>query len=170
MRAWRIYDQNSAHAQVRGFDPLSGAGGVYRSARWHHKGQPVIYAASNPGAALLEVLVHETSESFRERTLLHLELYDDAETVTPQRLLRLLADAPSGAPENGTRDFGTKWLEEQRSLALLVPSIVMPYEQNVIINPTHPLADSLRIAHSDVISLDQRLVRALGARNDSSEE
>lgn len=154
MNAWRIYDHHAVHAQVRGFDPLSGAGGLHRSARWHHKGRPILYATSSPGVALLEVLVHETSESFRERTLLKLEMDDDVETVTPQRLLRLLADSPPGRPEQLTRDFGTRWLEEQRSLALVVPSIVMPYEGNVIINPAHSRAGSLRIVHSDVISLD----------------
>ncbi len=167
MRAWRVYDHHAVHAQVRGFDPLSGAGGLHRSARWHHKGRPILYAASSPGVALLEVLVHETSESFRERTLLQIELDDDLETVTAQRLLRLLADAPPGKPEQLTRDFGTHWLEEQRSLALIVPSIVMPYENNVIINPGHSRADSLRILHGDVISLDQRLIRSLGSRSDS---
>lgn len=82
--------------------------------------------------------------------------------MTPQRLLRLLNDSPAGSPERATRDFGSRWLEEQRSLALLVPSIVMPYEQNILINPLHPRADSLRILHSDVISLDERLLRSLG--------
>src|SRR5690606_37062937 len=102
---------------------------------WHHQGQPVLYAASTPSVALLEVLVYETSESFRERTLLRIEFGDDTETVTAQRLVRLLADAPKGKRELLTRDFGTRWLEEARSLALIVPSIVMPYENNVIINP-----------------------------------
>lgn len=163
MRAWRTYDHNAVYAQVRGFDPLNGVGGLHRSARWHHKGQPAIYAATSPSLALLEVLVHETSESFRERTLLQLELDDDTEIVTPQRLVRLLVDAPREEPEKLTRDYGAKWLEEQRSLALKVPSIVMPYEHNLVINPAHPRADSLRVTHSDVISLDQRLVRSLGA-------
>ncbi len=167
MRAWRIYDHNAIHAQVRGFDPLAGAGGLHRPARWHHRGQPILYAASSPSLALLEVLVHETSESFRERTLLQLELEDDAETVTPQRLSRLLGDAPPGEPEKATRDFGSRWLQEQRSLALLVPSVVMPYEQNVLVNPLHPRAESLRVIHSDVIGLDSRLVRSLGASSAS---
>ncbi len=164
MRAWRIYDHNAVHAQVRGFDPLGGAGGLHRSARWHHKGQPILYASSNASLALLEVLVHETSETFRERTLLqHLEFDDDVETVTTQRHVRLLADAPPDMPEQGTRDFGSAWLEERRSLALVVPSIVMPYEQNVIINPSHPRAGSLNILTSDVVGLDQRLLSFLGS-------
>jgi len=162
VRAWRIYDHNAVHAQVRGFDPLGGAGGLHRSARWHHKGQPILYASSNASLALLEVFVHETSESFRERTLLHLEFDDDVETVTTQRLVRLLAAAPPDMPEQGTRDFGTAWLQERRSLALVVPSIVMPYEQNVIINPSHPRAGSLNILTSDVMGLDERLLHILG--------
>lgn len=165
MQAWRIYDHHAVHSQAPNFDPLSGSGGLYRSARWHHKGRPVLYAAAAPSVALLEVLVHETSESFRERTLVQLEFEDDVETVTHQRLLRLLADAPTDKPEQLTRDFGSRWLEEQRSLALLVPSIVMPYENNVIINPASPRAGSLRVVHRDVITLDQRLVRSLGARS-----
>ena len=170
MHAWRIYDHHAIHAQVRGFDPLSGAGGLHQPARWHHKGQPILYAAATPSLALLEVLVHETSESFRERTLLKLELDDDVESITPQRLLRLLTDAPPGKPEKLTRDFGTTWLEERRSLALIVPSVVMPYEHNIIINPAHPRATSLRILASDIISLDQRLARALGEAATQEEE
>lgn len=162
LRAWRIYDHNAVHAQVRGFDPLSGTGGLHRSGRWHHKGRPILYAASNASLALLEVLVHETSQSFRERTLLHLEFENDAEFVTHERLVRLLADAPPSEPEKGTREFGAQWLKEQRSLALIVPSIVMPYEQNIIVNPAHPLAESLKVVRSDVMGLDQRLVRSLG--------
>ena len=161
MRAWRIYDHHAPYAKVRGFDPLSGADGIHKSARWNHKGQPILYSASTPSLALLEVLVWETSESFHERTLLDLEFEDDTETITLQRLVRLLGDAPIGKPEQLTRDFGSNWLEEQRSLALVVPSIVMPYENNIIFNPAHPRADSLLIRHSDVITLDDRLIRSL---------
>lgn len=163
MRAWRIYDHNADYARASSFNPLAGSGGLHRPARWHHAGHPIIYAASSPSLAVLEVLVHETSESFRQRTLLQIEFEDDSETVTPQRLLRLLSDSPAGAPEQATRDFGSQWLEERRSLTLLVPSVVMPYEHNVIINPLHPRAKSLFLAHSDIISLDQRLLRSLGS-------
>lgn len=165
MHAWRIYDHHAFYAQVRGFDPLSGSGGLHQPARWHHKGHPILYCAATPSLALLEVLVHETSESFRERILLKLELDDDTETVTPQRLLRLLADAPPGKPEQLTRHFGTTWLKERRSLALIVPSVVMPYEHDIIINPAHPHASSLHTLESDVLSLDQRLIRSLGGRS-----
>lgn len=161
MVAWRIYDHHAAHALVRGFDPLGGSGGLHQSARWHHKGRPVLYTSSGPSLALLEVLAHETSASFRERTLLHIEFDDDSEIVTPQHLIRLLADAPEGDPERLTRDFGTTWLDERRSLALVAPSIVMPYENNVIINPAHPRAESVRVVRSTVITLDRRLVLSL---------
>lgn len=163
MFAWRIYDHQQPYAQAPGFEPLGGAGGLVRSGRWHHKGHPVIYASKNPSLALLEVLVYETSESFRERMLLKISLDADVETVSHERLVRRLVDAPPSKPEQLTRDFGSRWLREQRSLALAVPSVVMPFEENLIINPLHPLAaTSLRVARADVIALDQRLVRSLG--------
>lgn len=161
MQAWRIYDHQAPYAHVRGLGPLDGAGGIHRSGRWNHKGKPILYASITPSLALLEVLVWETSESFRERTLLRIEFEEDVETVTVQRLVRMLGDARPGNSEQLTRDFGSRWLEERRSLALVVPSVVMPYENNVIINPAHPRAESLRITHSDVITLDQRLIRSL---------
>jgi RES domain-containing protein len=40
-----------------------------------------------------------------------------------------------------SKEYGNKWLEEQRSLILVVPSIVIPQEKNYIINPNHPEFD-----------------------------
>ena len=48
MILWRI----SAYAD------LSGTGGLRVSGRWHQAGRPVVYAATSPPGAMLEVLVH----------------------------------------------------------------------------------------------------------------
>jgi RES domain-containing protein len=52
-------------------------------------------------------------------------------------------------------------LQEQRSLALVAPSIVMPFESNIIINPLHPQAREIRIVTREVLALDPRLLRNL---------
>ena len=124
----------------------------------------MLYASSTPSLALLEVLVWETPESFRERTLLQIDLEDDAEVVSAQHVA-LLLDPEAGTGEARTRDFGNAWLQEQRSLALVVPSVVMPFENNVVVNPLHPRAVTVRIISSHVITLDQRLLRSLRARD-----
>ena len=163
MQAWRIYDHTAGHARQPNFDPLDGAGGLHGFARWHHQGQPILYAASSPSLALLEVLVHIDPERFRQQTLLQLEADDDTERVTHAQLVQLLRDAPTNDPEAHTRDYGTAWLAEKRSLALIVPSLVMPFENNIIFNPLHPAAQSIRIADRERITLDERLIRRLSS-------
>lgn len=161
MQAWRIYDHNAAYARQPNFNPLDGAGGLQGYARWHHRGQPILYTASSPSLALLEVLVHIDPRRFQQQTLLQLEIDADAERVTHAQLVQLLRDAPTNDPEAGTRDYGTTWLAEKRTLALIVPSLVMPFENNVILNPQHPDAANIRITASERITLDERLLKRL---------
>lgn len=161
MLAWRIFDTAAAYATQPGFDPLDGAGGLQGAARWHHRGHPILYAASNPSLALLEILVHIDPRRFREQTLLRLEFKDDVERVSRAQLVQLLRDAPAHAPEARTRDYGSAWLREKRSLALVVPSFVMPFDDNVLLNPLHPRAEGIRIAVRERITLDERLVERL---------
>ena len=159
MRAWRIYDHDAGWARQPDFDPLAGQGGLHGPGRWHHAGTPVLYASAGPSLALLEALVHLHPADFGEQTLLELDLPDDAETVGRARLVQLLRDAAAENPETKTRDHGTAWARERRSLALLAPSIVMPHERNVILNPRHPRAGEVRIVRSERITLDPRLLR-----------
>lgn len=161
MRAWRIYDHKAPYARQPDFDPLDGAGGLQGHARWHHRGRPILYAASSPSLALLEILVHIDPRRFQQQTLLELELDDDAERVTRAQLVQLLRDAPPNDPVARTRDYGTAWLAEKRSLALIVPSLVMPFEDNIILNPQHPAAQSIRITARERITLDERLIKRL---------
>lgn len=162
MRAWRIYPHTAAYARPPGFDPLDGAGGVEAANRWNDAGHPIIYAAINPGLATLEALANlDLPSLFGERTVLEIELEDDTETVSLEQTLRLREDGSKDDPEEHTRAYGTAWLKEQRSLALLAPSFVLPYERNVLINPLHPKASSLKILRKERIRLDQRLLRQL---------
>ena len=41
-----------------------------------------------------------------------------------------------------TRRYGDGWVEEGRSLALKVPSVVLPLSYNYLVNPKHPAFDS----------------------------
>jgi RES domain-containing protein len=79
MTLWRI----SRHRD------LSGAGGRKVPGRWHHAGQPVVYLASSPAAALLEVCVHTSANDVPpEFTLLKIEGPDQKVSIIT------LADLP----------------------------------------------------------------------------
>lgn len=159
MRAWRIYPHNAPYARAADFDPLDGSGGRIAANRWNEPGNPLIYAAANPSLAALEVLAHLARPAdFGERTIIEVELPEDIETVSLELLLRLREDAPADDPELLTREFGTRWIHEKRSLALVAPSFVMPFDRNILINPLHERASELNIVRQEKMRLDARLV------------
>lgn len=165
MRAWRIYPHSAAYARAPDFNPLDGAGGREVANRWNEPGHPVIYASATPGLATLETLANlDLFDEFGERTILEIELDDDIEEVTLEMTLRLREDALPEDPEEFTRAYGTDWLKEARSLALVAPSFVLPYERNVLINPLHPLAAGLNVLRRERLRLDSRLQRAVNSR------
>lgn len=160
MLAWRIYPHQAPYARAADFNPLDGAGGRVAASRWNDAGHPVIYAAENASLAALETLAQLRSPAqFGERTIVQFQVGGSMEEVSFEQLLRLREDAPPDDPESLTRQFGTAWLKEQRSLALSVPSFVMPYDRNILVNPLHPDAAAIRLLKSERLRLDARLLR-----------
>ena len=64
---------------------------------------------------------------------------------------RLLPTPPS------TRELGSRWVAESRSVALRVPSIVVDGEFNYLLNPRHPDFARLKIGEPQPFSFDPRL-------------
>jgi RES domain-containing protein len=56
------------------------------------------------------------------------------------------------------RAIGDAWAKGQESLLLRVPSIIIPEEDNLIINPAHPRAAEVRIVSERPFSYDPRLL------------
>jgi RES domain-containing protein len=158
VRIYRIYDHERPWARAQGFDPFDGEGAMHGSARWHHEGTRLAYAASNASLALLEILVHVNPADFGEKTLVVAEVPDDAvEEVSVTRLVQLLRDADDRARERASRDVGTAWAQEGRSLALSVPSLVVPHDRNMLLNPLHPRMAEVEEVARERVSLDPRL-------------
>jgi RES domain-containing protein len=126
---------------------FDGEGARLYGGRWNSKGKACVYLASAESLAMLEVMVHLDDY----RLLTHYALLEVA--IPENALMRLPADSlpedwmEEPAPSS-TAEIGDSWLESQSSLALVVPSVVVPRETNYLINPNHPdfqaLADSAR--------------------------
>ena len=75
----------------------------------------------------------------REAVLLPLEV--------PEHLIVELPKLPEGwnsfPYRSDVRQVGDLWVEQRASLAMFVPSAVLPAERNILINPAH--ADSTQI-------------------------
>lgn len=127
MRAFRIAD-----ARHPIFD---GAGAGLLGARWNSPGRDAIYASPSFALAVLEVLVHTGTGTIPKH-------HRYVEIDIPDRVSVEQFD-PAAVPEWATPDevasraFGDAWLAAARSAVLTVPSVISPYDRNIVINPAH---------------------------------
>jgi len=148
--AWRIVKARHASGA---FD---GEGARLYGGRWSSPGTPMVYLAESRSLALLEVLVHVGDASLLAHYVcirVELERADCAE-LDPARLPADWAASP--APYELQR-LGDAWVAAGSSLALRVPSAVVPEERLVLVNPRHPRAARLRVGDAEPLRVDPRL-------------
>ena len=148
MNLWRI----SNHPD------LSGAGGLKRGARWHTRGNKIVYLSDSPTGALLETLVHFEidPEDFPE-------YYTRLKVAIPDDLVITHLDPPAGfdwkVDESWTRGIGDAWLAGGKTCLARVPSAIATEAWNYLLNPQHPDAAKVEIVVSTQERYDPRLFR-----------
>lgn len=60
-------------------------------------------------------------------------------------------------PPISTQDIGHQWYYNKRSVALMVPSVIVPQEYNILLNATHPEFQNLVISEPIEFKFDSRL-------------
>lgn len=120
---------------------LDGEGARLWGGRWNSPGTAVVYAASSLALALLETWVHLPAPMRRPgalppRAAVRIAVPEDEPVEVVEG-----ADLGDGA---ALRALGDDWARSRRSLALSVPSAVVPLERNVILNPSHPAMARVR--------------------------
>jgi RES domain-containing protein len=150
LTAWRI--TKSDHAE-HAFD---GEGARLFGGRWNSPGTAVVYLAQSESLAALELLVHlDTSQLLRSYVSIPIALpMDSVEAIDLDRLPRRWQSFPAPA---ALRELGDHWAAEARSLALQVPSALVPRESNYLLNPRHPAMAKVRIGKPQPFDFDPRL-------------
>lgn len=138
---------------------LSGWGAHLYGGRWNLPGNALLYTAESRSLAAMESLVHLPSSALPDDmfmmrlevpdTLSRLELTADQLPPDWQRLSQPYA----------TAQIGTLWLQNQRSAALRVPSVVMPDEHNLLLNPKHPEFADVKLLDATPFHFDERLLK-----------
>ena len=122
---WRI----AKHTVDYSATDLGGGGARATGGRWNGKGIPVVYAASTIALATLETLAH-LGDNIAIRNAFLVRIDVPASVWKAREMITAAGLAPT-------------WLAERRSPLLLVPSVIVPEEYNVLINPLHALAKKL---------------------------
>lgn len=141
---------------------LSGKGAASTGGRWNETGAAVVYAADSRALACLETLVHLGAGGLPlNRYLVEIAIPDPtwaaAERQTPMSLPVGWDAEPAGRTSIG---FGTAWLRSRRSAVLVLPSIIVPEECCMLINPAHPDSNSISAVKLRRWLYDPRLTRA----------
>ncbi len=138
-------------------DAFSGEGARRVAGRWHPIGVRVVYTSSSVALALVENVVHFDAEDLAAIAFLYAVDVPDALVETPP-LSELPADWNHPKRSDHARAYGRDWANSKRSLALAVPSLAVPQERNVLLNPEHPAFTGLALGGPSPFSFDQRLL------------
>ena len=150
--AWRL--SPPAYA-----DALNGEGNRVFGARWNSPGRGVVYTCENLSLCVLETYVHFSSaqrEIIPDFMAVQIRIPDDAGVVTIETAAfeGLLS---GGNPEGACRRIGDGWLASGQELVLAAPSVVVPEERNLMLNPAHPRMNEVAILRRRRFQFDARL-------------
>jgi len=155
MRVWRICRER--HAETA----FSGEGSRLTSGRWNSEGVAVAYASEHLSLAALELFIHvDREDEPQDLVAIEAELPIEPKTVLKQQseiLKRLGLDWRFDLPT--TRGMGDKWFSARDSLVMLVPSVVIDVEWNILINPEHPDFSKLSIVQKRPFRFDERMFK-----------
>lgn len=138
---------------------LSGKGAELQGGRWNSEGTRMLYAATSRSLALVESLVHLPGglrpEGAFELITLRLE-GEEGPRIELSNLVELFRD---GEPRQEMQRLGDEFIREASFLYGRAPSVIVPEEDNILVNPLHPRAQDIRVMHARQIRFDVRLFR-----------
>ncbi len=144
---WRISD----------YTDLSGKGGKIGSARWHTRGRPVVYLTESPACAMLERVVHLVDDEDGDLPRFYQLLEVSAPDEIAVKSLNTMAQADWKERPEFTRQLGDDWLASLETPLARVPSALVPYTWNVLLNPEQRDANQVKIVASIRERFDSRL-------------
>jgi len=124
--------------------------------RWNSPGHRVVYTSATKSLAVLEILVHlDVGRSIPRFVAFTFAVDDRLVDRVPAAHLPRRWHTSRGLLT--TRQIGDQWLASGRSLALAVPSAIVPEESTYLLNPAHPAYDRLEFGRAVPFLLDPRL-------------
>lgn len=135
---------------------LDGEGARLYGGRWNLPGVAAVYLAESRALAALEVLVHAPREALLlEWVVIELEVPEALISLAP--LSKLPPEWRLQPSSRHAQTFGTRWLRDYQNLGLLLPSVVIPEEKSLLVNPLNPSMRDLKPGKPQRFSFDSRL-------------
>lgn len=150
MHAYRIVKRR------RAADAFDGNGARIYGGRWNLPGTPVVYCAESRALAALEALAHFHGDE-RRLAFYVFEVDVTDELITEVTETELPPGWRAAEPLRETQEIGSRWQAELASVALRVPSVLVPQERCVLLNPEHPDTRRVLVSEPTAFEFDRRL-------------
>jgi RES domain-containing protein len=154
---WRIATDTPDYSA----DDLSGEGAKRSGGRWNRKGSPILYTSSSRALACLETIVHLAGGDPLplNRYLVEIRIpqadWDSRTIFDPTTNVGWDAE-PMGKV---SLDWGMDWVRRGHTLLAEVPSVIIPEEVNILVNPQHTNARTLTATKVRKWLYDSRLLK-----------
>lgn len=149
-------------SQEKYADDLSGNGAKFYGGRWNSEGLVALYISSSRSLALLETLAHTPAKILDQKVymLITLSLPDN---IGMEKLDKNKLTPGWNAPDTRplTKKIGDQFLRSNSNLLLAVPSVLIPEENNYLVNTLHPDMKKMKITLMRRIYFDIRLTAGL---------
>jgi RES domain-containing protein len=124
-----------------GEDPFDGEGSFLFGGRWSSTGKRICYAATHRSLAILEYLAHiDRGLVPNDLVIATLEIPEDIVMAGAPTVPREWREYPAPA---SLKKIGDDFIADGKFAVLMVPSVLVPQEDNVLLNPLH--ADATRM-------------------------
>jgi RES domain-containing protein len=138
--------------------PIFDGGGARRfGSRWCSPGRSIIHTASAYALALLENLVHWNAT--RLPLGMRFVVATIPATVSRSQLVPEMLPGWDRPDYRVSRPYGDAWYDRGETAVLIVPSVLSPFEPNVLINQRHIDARRIGLSAELPALFDQRLIR-----------
>ena len=137
---------------------LSGLGARLYGGRWNPKGISMVYTSENRALAALELYANRSRvTTLRGLSLALIIIPEDApvRTIGPGELP---SDWMTYPPPAELQEIGARWAESRETLVIGVPSALVHWERNYLVNPANPRMADVRVGDVEEYTFDQRLV------------
>lgn len=115
----------------------------------------MLYASTALSLACLELLVHLSPDQIP---------LDYVYTTTEISMDPMAHDFRGSLRDaESTRRYGQGWVASLTSLAICVPSVIIPVEYNILLNPLHSAFQDVTWDDAKAFAFDPRLLRGSGA-------
>ena len=128
---------------------LSGEGARLHGGRWNRPGVPVLYTSQARSLALLELIVHFAAYNAIKDSFSFLSLeIPDVEIISIDN--QLLKGNKFDLNNQKLWEISEHYFFKENVLGIKVPSILIPEESNIILNPFNPNFNQIKKISIDI--------------------